>query len=45
VIPGAVHVHNEPDHGARAKHEPERQTRSRVWQTRLHRRFSRGRRA
>ena len=45
VIPGAVHVHNEPDHTARPKHEPERQTRTRASLTRLRRRFGRGHRA
>ena len=45
VIPGAVHVHNEPDHAARPKHEPERRTRSRASRTRLHWRFGRGHRA
>jgi hypothetical protein len=45
VIPGAVHVHNEPDHAARRKHEPERPARPRASRTRLYSRFGRGHRS
>jgi hypothetical protein len=45
VIPGAVHVLNEPDHAARPKHEPERAARPRASRTRLRRLFGRGHRS
>ena len=45
VIPGAVHVHNEPDHAARPKHAPERPARPRASWIRLRRRFGRGHRS
>lgn len=45
VIPGAVHVHNEPDHTARPKREPRRPGRSRTSLARLRRRFGGGHRS
>jgi hypothetical protein len=45
VIPGAVHVHNEPDHAARRTSEPERPARPCASRTRLYWRFGRGHRA
>jgi hypothetical protein len=45
VIPGAVHVHNQPDHAARPKHGPERPARPRAAWTGLRRRFGRGHRS
>jgi hypothetical protein len=45
VIPGVVHVHNEPDHAARAKRGPDRPAQPRPLRTRLRWRFSRGHRS
>jgi hypothetical protein len=45
VIPGTVHLHNEPDHAARRTSEPERPPRPRGSLTRLHWRLGRGHRS
>jgi hypothetical protein len=45
VIPGAVHVHNEPDHTVRPKHDPESPARPRASRTRLRWRIGRGHRS
>jgi hypothetical protein len=45
VIPGAVHVHNEPGHAARPKRGPGRPAQQRPWRTRFSPRFSRGHRS
>ena len=42
VIPGAVHVHNEPDHDERPRRESDTATRPRASRIRLRRRFGRG---
>jgi hypothetical protein len=39
VIPGAVHVRNEPDHAARPKRGPGRPAQPRPWRTRFPQRF------
>ncbi len=45
VIPGTVHVHNEPDHAQRAAREPETPTRLRPPKRRLRWLFGRGHRS
>jgi hypothetical protein len=45
VIPGAVHVHNEPDHAARPKRGPGRPAQPRPSWSPFLRRFGRGHRA
>lgn len=45
VIPGAVHVHNEPDHAARQRYEPDRPVRPSASRTRPRRRPGRGHRS
>ena len=45
VIPGAVHVRNEPDRAARPMREPERPGPPRTSRTRLRWRFGRGHRS
>jgi hypothetical protein len=45
VIPGTVHVHNEPDHAHRTEREPEPPTRPRPLKRRLRRLFGRGHRS
>ncbi len=45
VIPGTVHVHNEPDHAARAKRPRESAPRPRPSLSRLRRAFGRGHRS
>jgi hypothetical protein len=45
VIPGTVHVHNEPDHARRAAREPEPPSRLRRPRRRLRRLFGRGHRS
>jgi hypothetical protein len=45
VIPGTVHVHNEPDHAARPKRNADRPTRPRPLRTGLRRMFNRGHRS
>jgi hypothetical protein len=45
IIPGAVHVHNEPDHAARPKRGPDRTAQPRPSRFRLLRRSGHGHRS